>query len=241
LKKFKQSFDIEPGAKAVQDAVREKFQDLDIVPFLSGSYLQNIRLSNTVTNVPHKLERAYRGYIVLKYPQGLNDEPWTSFTPTISADGSLTWTSLSIAFARYSRSGNILRYSIRLQGTLGGVADNAVFINNLPFPAFDDTSLSAGAGQHFGSCAFFTAVNDTGYTFINRTEGPTTIQLSRRDSSNFPTAGTLLVGLSGFYFLNESNAYYGPGVSLVEPAANTKDIFIPLVAEKDGLYDLWIF
>lgn len=48
---------------------------------------------------------------------------WTSWTPTYSASGSMTWTSVTTEYAKYFKSGKTVHYAIGADGTTGGVVD----------------------------------------------------------------------------------------------------------------------
>jgi hypothetical protein len=230
-----------PSLQGVQDNVRETFQPFITNPVLDGTLLEGVDLVYGPNLVEHKLDRPYRGFIVTKQPQGSEAEPWTTWTPTISADGSLLWTGISVAMATYSRQGTMCRLQFRLSGTLGGTAAGAVFIGSLPFAGFDNSGVGASLVQPVGAVWFITTVQDLAYCGFTRNLGFSTLALFRRDQSNYPVSGTLAVVGNIEYRINNADAYYGPGVSLAESESDNKKSFIRLRADIAGKYDLWVF
>lgn len=241
MSRFKQTFGINEDAKSVQDNAREKFQALDTVPFLRGTLLKNVPLSRSPRDVAHRLERNYEGFIVTRQPQGSEAEPWQNWTPTISGDGGLTWTGLSVVLATFSRMGSICRLHFRFSGTLGGTASGSVNIGNLPFSGFDNTGVGASLLQPVGMVWFVSTVLDNGYCGFVRNVNFTTLSVFRRDQTNFPTAGSLTVTGNIEYRMNDSDAYYGPGVSVLEAPQDIKSSIIRLQADVPGNYDIWVF
>ena len=81
------------------------------------------------------------------------DSQWKTWTPTASASGSLTYTSVTVNHAKYKVVPYGVKYKVRTSGTLGGSASNTLFLTK-PFLATlaADNPLS-GYGQTAGVAA----------------------------------------------------------------------------------------
>lgn len=59
---------------------------------------------------------------------------WTSYTPSVSGNGSMTYTSQTITTARYIKMGRLVVANVRVTGTIGGVL-NTTLVFSIPVPA----------------------------------------------------------------------------------------------------------
>lgn len=109
---------------------------------------------------------------------------WLTWTPTYSASGSLTYTSISTYRARYKVSGGQLLLDFSSAGTTGGTASNTITVT-IPF------------NNSNGSILYYPAVVGDGATgaggsFIN--DATNIINFRKYDSSNFGLGGARVVG-----------------------------------------------
>jgi hypothetical protein len=72
---------------------------------------------------------------------------WTTWTPTLGAAGSMTFTSTTIRYAEYMIIGKLCFIRLRAEGTIGGTLNSALTAT-LPFTS---STLSGGA-THDVSC-----------------------------------------------------------------------------------------
>lgn len=74
----------------------------------------------------------------------LDSVAWIDWTPTLTADGSMTFTGTSIARARYAQIGKVVMFQIEFTGTVGGTpSTNLQF--TLPVTAASTSGLAGGA------------------------------------------------------------------------------------------------
>lgn len=69
---------------------------------------------------------------------------WSTWSPTLTASGSMTFTSTSIATARYIQVGKIVMFQIEFTGTVGGTPDTNLQFT-LPVTAAATAGLVGGA------------------------------------------------------------------------------------------------
>lgn len=80
---------------------------------------------------------------------------WTDWTPTLTASGSMTWTSRTITEARYMQIGKIVFFKVGITGTIGGSLST-----ELQF-----TLPSTPTGVCEGGCRVFNPTANSG-TFV---------------------------------------------------------------------------
>lgn len=115
---------------------------------------------------------------------------WLDWTPAYSASGSLTYTSVTTAVAKYKIVGESeLHYEIRATGTLGGTASTTLSAT-LPFEgAQSANNMSTGAGQ---TATVSAKVYITGGT-------PDKLNIEKYDTSNYATSGSCAIVSFGGY------------------------------------------
>jgi hypothetical protein len=98
---------------------------------------------------------------------------WLGFTPTYSASGSMTWTSITTTTSAYKIQHDLLHYELFALGTTGGSAASEL---RATFPMAGDP---AGNAQRFGG-GVVDNVGIASHTFIG-----TQVNCSRFDSANY--------------------------------------------------------
>lgn len=66
LRDFKKVAGADEDVAKLQERLQEFFAPLLANPMLDGALLQNIALNSNVTQVPHKLQRPFSGWIVVR-------------------------------------------------------------------------------------------------------------------------------------------------------------------------------
>lgn len=66
LNRFQKIYTQDGDLTTVQENVEGVIAPLFLVPFLDGNLLENISVSGTAAEFNHKLERAWRGFFVVK-------------------------------------------------------------------------------------------------------------------------------------------------------------------------------
>lgn len=113
---------------------------------------------------------------------------WGTWTPTVTASGSMTISSLSVKLAAYLQVGPITLFNVWVQATLGGTASTSV---NVSLP----TAL-VGA-QNICAAELFSGSWQLGFgTVVGG--APNTIELELTSLGNF-TLGSFVAEMSGFY------------------------------------------
>lgn len=127
----------------------------------------------TFTNINLKHEPVY-------------ESRWLDWTPTTSASGSLTWTSISVTFAKYRVARNKIDIKENISGTLGGSASTTLAFT-LPWQVTNTTP------PIFGNTASVTLKSFT-------TAGtPDQASIQKYDASNYATSGSCaIVGYGGY-------------------------------------------
>lgn len=112
----------------------------------------------------------------------------TSWPPTLSASGGMTWTSTSVDYAKYFRIGNIVWFIIQARGTTGGTASNAL---RFTYPVANPTAVTGIAC----SCADGGAPIGGAWSGVSSTTG----QVARYDNANFGLGAGRYLYAQGFY------------------------------------------
>lgn len=112
---------------------------------------------------------------------------WTSYTPTLTGEASMTYTSTSITAAKYRREGKTVFFYVSFTGTVGGTPDARIRFT-LPFAASDSNITAAGNVTDAGAVA----------TASFTVQSSSALQCRRYNSANF-TAGTVACVAFGFY------------------------------------------
>ena len=116
-----------------------------------------------------------------------------SWTPTISASGAMTITSVTITNATYLQIGPLVWFEIEFFGTLGGTL-NQVVTSTLPITA----ATIGGRTPVFGVFSYADTSHWQGcYSVINN--GGNTMGWVVNGGANFSTAGVTYFSASGFY------------------------------------------
>jgi hypothetical protein len=116
---------------------------------------------------------------------------WTSYTPTVTASGSMTVSALSILSAQFLRVGPICDVSIRLTLTLGGTAGSFIFVT-LPVSSAGDFYPFTGYLHIATQASWIPAV------CYPNTAGSATLQIFQGNAVLF-TLGSTEVFISGSY------------------------------------------
>lgn len=113
---------------------------------------------------------------------------WTSWTPTLSASGSMTYGTTTINFAKYIELGNMIFYMVDVTGTVGGTpATDLIFTT--------PTSVSANTP---GNAATVIDGGSAIAGFCNRNSS-TTLYVRRYDSAVWSAGSGRRYITSGFY------------------------------------------
>ena len=115
---------------------------------------------------------------------------WQTWTPTYSAIGSMTYTSVTTTFARYMVFGRMILFEIRAIGTTGGTASSGL-IATLPVNKSSSTSiLCAGGWNETGDASFYVAS-------VVLTQSA--VQIYKYDRANFGLGTGRVMAAQGFY------------------------------------------
>lgn len=125
---------------------------------------------------------------------GVSGHPLTTATwsPSYSASGSMTYTSVTTSLAAYVRIGKIVLFSLFATGTTGGSASTSL-IATLPVTA-DATFTSANAP--FACTVADGASAIGGVAYIGSS---TQVYATRYDAANFGTGASRVMRVSGWY------------------------------------------
>jgi hypothetical protein len=104
---------------------------------------------------------------------------WLGFTPTYSASGSMTWTSVTTTRSFYKLQNDIVHIEIYALGTTGGSASSELRLT-LPFSAGSSNEQRPGCGQAIDSAGL------SGSHFINNS----ILNTTRYDGANYGLGGT---------------------------------------------------
>jgi hypothetical protein len=125
----------------------------------------------------------------------IGSEGWTSYTPTFSAGGSMTFTSVTIVAAKWRVSGRKVSFFIDAVGTTGGSAANSISAT-LP--------LASPGGSIFLPCAGNTRDATSGATLLGRgliDYSTDTVSIGKPDGSNYGLDTGRIFRVEGFYEL----------------------------------------
>lgn len=112
---------------------------------------------------------------------------WQAWTPTVSPQGGMTISGVTITYARYLRIGSLVFFQFRIAGTIAGTLSNVIFVSLPPI-----TPVAPAA--QLGLCQPFQGtLAAVGAASITATE----IQCNA-SSGNF-VVGSLTLFSSGFY------------------------------------------
>jgi hypothetical protein len=117
---------------------------------------------------------------------------WADWTPSYSAAGAMTYTSVTTDEARYCVVGNLLHYKIRANGTTGGTANPEIYFTS-PLNRIDTVAYGGAAA------AFLYDNGDKAgiVTFFGNSQN--TIRVSKYDGSNWGLGETKVFIVSGFF------------------------------------------
>ena len=104
-------------------------------------------------------------YSKVENPQGFPD--WFNYTPTFSASGSMTYSSISITHAKFSIKGRTVHVDIRATGTTGGTASNTLLFT-LPIEAIISSTTGTGVFSDPGNIGVLIFLNSTTECSIRR-------------------------------------------------------------------------
>ena len=116
--------------------------------------------------------------------------PWATWTPTLSANGSMTWTLDDIEFARWMQVGKTVYFQVGLQGTAGGTPNTDLRFS-LPVAPKGVDNYSFTVGNLFES-----GNSKAGMSYWE--QGASVVVTRRYDNANI-SAGLAIVRVSGFY------------------------------------------
>jgi hypothetical protein len=184
--KYQKGFKI----KYTNSAVKYNYIIAD--PSLSGSntilQISGFGYISTVNDsIPTLLGTAITNnfYSLCENPIGFPD--WFSYIPKYSASGSMTYVSVTTNYAKFKISGKIIFVNVNAIGTLGGSANDTIYIT-LPIASL------AGANILFGTAAVNTTPNLGQASIANNTAS-----LMRFDLSNYSTGTGRYAVFSVFY------------------------------------------
>jgi hypothetical protein len=116
-------------------------------------------------------------------------DAWDSWTPSYSASGSMTYTSVTTNRAKYLQLGKLVFFTLSATGTTGGTASNAI-IATLPVTAAYSPIIFAGGYDDGGGTAL---------TGIGQGSGTGSLAVSKADKSNFGLGAGRSIYVSGVY------------------------------------------
>ena len=102
---------------------------------------------------------------------------WSTWTPTMGATGSMTFTGTSIGFAKYIQVGDLAFVSMRVDGTIGGSMSTGLTAT-LPF-----TAATLGTAQLAAARVYTNGAGEVGYASI--ADASTTMTFFRTNSGNY--------------------------------------------------------
>lgn len=143
------------------------------------------------TNTDYTLANAaitanYYSYVV--NPEGYPD--WFNYTPTYSGSGSMTFTSVTTAYAKYRVIGQMVVYEIQATGTTGGTASNTLQATAPATPL--QTSGSA-------ACTTRDAASGTSVVGTGGQNSSSGIFARKADGSNYGLGTGRILQNYGFY------------------------------------------
>lgn len=115
---------------------------------------------------------------------------WTTWVPTFTAGGSMTWTSITYQ-ARYCRIGNVVIFSIYALGTTGGVASSRL---NFTLPIAPANAVANSVPN--GGCKVENAGALSGFWELST---GSTVSVATYNLSNWVLAANQGIYVSGTY------------------------------------------
>jgi len=137
-------------------------------------------------NITYFVLKTASGFILLNPNEG--QQTWT---PTTGATGSMTWTGISIAYARYQVSGCICTCAVRIIGTIGGTLSTGLTIT-LPIAA-----VNPMGGDQITNMSIFPTASGVEVGHVIIPVGSATATISRNLSANYGAGAGL--GISGTF------------------------------------------
>jgi hypothetical protein len=113
---------------------------------------------------------------------------WATWTPSYSAAGSMTYTSVTTNVAQYQRHGNQVNFMVNSTGTTGGTASNEIIIS-IPVSLAGGTSVMPAYLVIGGSILSGLSYHATA----------TTIAIRRYDNTNYSLGPNLTASVTGSY------------------------------------------
>ena len=149
----------------------------------------NVQEDINPQNISLELERLYTG--LNKYVS-----EWESWTPSYSASGAMTYTTVTTTYARYCLLGNSVHFQIKALGTTGGVASTQLRFT-VPIQPKRDTADGMGGG-----C---TIIDGGAYRSGQWSHQGTTktIAVARYDFANWGLAANTGFIITGFYEIDK--------------------------------------
>ena len=119
------------------------------------------------------------------------DSRWISWTPTYTASGSMTWTSITTEHARYKIVNDVVFFEIFVHGTTGGTQSNEL---RFTLPVNPENDGVAWAGRGFDSSS--TAIREASGAWIS---GSSYVQVNQADNNNWSLGSYTGFSINGFY------------------------------------------
>jgi len=116
----------------------------------------------------------------------------STYAPTYSASGSMTFTSVTAGYARYWRTTDLVRVSVYATGTIGGTLGQFIYVSLPVAPAMTGEPL----------VAFYRSAGGTpklAIAYVNSTTGDH-VAVGMPDASNWPATGaSSSIVINGYY------------------------------------------
>jgi len=116
---------------------------------------------------------------------------WQDWTPTYSANGSMTFTSVTTHIARYCQIGKIVFFQIEARGTTGGTASDGL---EFTLPITNKNTLDSDIA---GGCIVVDGVYLSGLFYL--VGGGSTIRVKKYDNSNYSLGANRGLVVQAFY------------------------------------------
>ena len=136
------------------------------------------------------ISRAFRRAVELVVRAMAELQPWQAWTPTFTASGSMTFTSVSYR-AQYKQIGTTVYFEIYADGTTGGTASDAILFTPPVTPA-------ASPGAYGGGCFTYPGSGASGIAGAYQYRG-TQFWVTRYDDVNWPLGAGMQFAVNGVY------------------------------------------
>jgi hypothetical protein len=143
---------------------------------------------NLVPNTSYSLANAAITGSKFTYSPTPDFPGWLNFDPAPAASGSMTFALTSLTEARFFIIGRSLRFLLRMTGTTGGTADNAVTFN-FPVARDNGNGLVFSAGYLDGGSSLLGGLGYSGATTIG--------QIRKADASNWGLGAGRIANAAG--------------------------------------------